>query len=85
MDGIPESASWRDSAHRPQFFMFDAYATFPLLLFIFHIRLWTFLVAFGIMLFFLVLNYFGFTMPVFWRWMRGLVAGRRKVSQPWWM
>lgn len=85
MQDYSSDASWRDSAHRPKFFMFDAYATFPLLLFLFHIEIWTFALSIAIMVFFLILNHFGFTMPVFLRWVRSVFAGRRKLSQPWWM
>ena len=50
-----------------------------------HMKLWTLFVAIGAMIFFTVLNYFGFSPVVFLRWFRALFAGRRKMSKPWWI
>lgn len=80
----PESAHWRDSARRAKFFVIDAYATFPLLLFLLHIRLWTFILAICTMAFFGTIEKFGFTVPVFLRWIRNFLAGNLKTSSPWW-
>ena len=46
------SSHWRDAARNPRFFFVDAYAAFPLILMLLHIRLWTFLVALSAMGFF---------------------------------
>ena len=77
-------ASWRDSARNVRFFFIDFRASFPLLIFILHIRLWTFFLALLAMIFFGLLERFGFTLFVFLRWMRAYVAGPRKIAQPWW-
>ena len=77
-------AHWRDIARTPRFFFIDSLAAFPLLLFIMHIRLWTFITAIVIMGFLLVLERFKFTLPVFFRWMRSTLAGPLRVSKPWW-
>lgn len=80
----PPDAHWRDSARSPKFFIFDAKAAFPLLLFLLHIRIWTFVVAMTAWLFFSFLNYRGFTLEVFLRWIRATLAGHRKSAIPWW-
>lgn len=85
MKAISPSAHWRDSARYPRFFVIDARAAFPILLMLMHIRLWTLITAVVAMLFFSVLNHYGFTVAVFGRWLRSFLAGRRKVSAPWWM
>lgn len=79
-----ESAHWRDSARKARFFMVDVAAAFPLLIFLLHIRLWTFLVAIITTVFFSVLSRYGFTIPVFLRWLRGFIAGPRKHAIAWW-
>jgi intracellular multiplication protein IcmT len=78
-------AHWRDSARSARFFIFDAKAAFPMLLFLIHIRLWTFIVAVTATLFFTLLNRYGFSVEVFLRWLRSFLAGRRKLAIPWWM
>jgi len=77
-------AHWRDSARPVRFFIVDFRATFPLLLFLLHIRLWTFIFAVAATLFFGALEHYGFTMSVFARWLRSYIAGPRKIAQPWW-
>jgi len=77
-------AHWRDSAREPRLFFIDAKAVFPMLLFLMHIRWWTFIVATMVVLFFTTLNRFGFSMVVFLRWLRSVLAGRRKMAVPWW-
>jgi len=81
----PPEAHWRDSARDAKLFFIDAKATFPLVLFLLHITYWTLIVAVAMMLFFTVLNHYGFSVPVFLRWLRSTLAGRRKSSQPWWV
>ncbi len=80
----PSDAHWRDSARPTKFFIFDAKAAFPLLLFLLHIRMWTFIVAIIAWLFFTLLNYYGFSIEVFLRTIRTTLAGKRKVAIPWW-
>ena len=78
-------AHWRDSARPAKLFIFDAKASFPLLLLLFHIRLWTFILAVTTMIFLTILNRYGFSTTVFARWLRTSLAGKRKVANPWWM
>lgn len=77
-------AHWRDSARVPYFYIIDAWATFPLLLFLLHIRMWTFILAACATTFFAILRRFGFTIPIFFRWFRGAITSKRKLSSPWW-
>lgn len=77
-------AHWRDSARSVRLWVVDFRACFPLLLFLFHIRLWTFVTAVVITVFFGALERYGFSVAVFGRWLRSYIAGPRKVAQPWW-
>lgn len=75
---------WRDSGRTPRFFFIDARSSFPLLLFLVHIKWWTFFVAVGAMLLFGIIEHFGFTTIVFLRMVRSFLAGKRKLAKPWW-
>lgn len=77
-------ASWRDSARNVRFWIIDSRACFPLLLFLLHIRLWTFVVALVATVFFAMLERYGFTLIKFGRFFRSYLAGPRKIAQPWW-
>jgi len=77
-------AHWRDSARPARFFMVDARAAFPFLIFILHIRMWTFVSACVAMIFFWILEKYGFSVPVFARLVRTWMAGPRKIAIPWW-
>lgn len=84
MARIRTEAHWRDSARSARFFFIDARAAFPLLLFLLHIRIWSFLLALGAMLFFGALERYGFSLTVFLRWVRNILAGPQKAAIPWW-
>ena len=77
-------AHWRDASRTPRFFFVDAYAAFPLVLMLLHIKLWTFLLALTTMTFFMVLERFKFTLPVFKRWLKTTIAGHIRYAYPWW-
>lgn len=83
-DTWSENTHWRDSARSARFFMVDAKAAFPLILFILHIKLWTFLFGIITMTFFAMLERFGFSMEIFGRVVRGFLAGPEKPAEPWW-
>ena len=84
MATFAEGSHWRDTARSARFFMVDARAAFPIFIFLMHIRVWTgMLVIFSALLFGFIEHY-GFTVPVFLRWLRSLMAGKVKMSQPWW-
>lgn len=82
---VNPNAHWRDSARSIRFFIWDGKAAFPMLLFLTYMRIWTFVVAVITMMFFSILNRYGFSPIVFLRWLRSAVAGRRKFAIPWWM
>lgn len=84
MAGFKSDTHWRDSARVPRFFVVDARAAFPLVLFLLHMRLWTFIVAVLFMLFFAMLERFGFTVQIFFRWFKAFLAGPHKTAAPWW-
>lgn len=77
-------AHWRDSARNVRLFFVDFRACFPLLFLLFHIRLWTLILAVLATLFFTLLERYGFSVAVFIRWLRSYLAGPRKVAQPNW-
>ncbi len=81
---VLDSTHWRDAARNPRFYIMDALAALPLLLFMLHITLWTFLTALGFIAFFTILERFNFTVPVFFRWLRSTLAGSIKSAKPWW-
>ena len=84
---MPQStgdAHWRDSARPAKFFFIDAKAAFPVILFLMHIKLWTFIVAMVVMIFFTVLSRFGYSVEVFLRIFRSALSGPRKMAIPWW-
>ena len=84
---IPPSpnASWRDTARSPRLGFINASAVFPMLLWLLHIRWWTFAVTVVVVLFLTAIEWYGFTIPVFARYLRALIAGGRKQATPWWL
>jgi intracellular multiplication protein IcmT len=84
MAGFSTTAHWRDSARSPRFFIVDARAVFPIFLFLMHIRIWTAVLVLVSAVFFGIIEHYGFTIPVFLRWLRVKMAGPIRSSQPWW-
>ena len=79
-----ESTHWRDSSRTPRFFFMDAKAAFPLILFLLHMTLVTFLIAIAFVIFFSVLERFKFTVPIFLRWVKSQLSGSERLAHPWW-
>ena len=79
------TANWRDTGRPSKLWLFNSSATFPLLIWLFHIQWWTFILAISVMTFFTVLGYYGFTIYVFGRFVRSTVAGKRRIATPWWL
>ena len=77
-------AHWRDSARPAKFFFIDAKAAFPMILFLVHIKWWTFILAAVFMTFFTLLGRYGYSVEVFLRIFRSFLAGPRKMVIPWW-
>lgn len=82
---INPGAHWRDSARSIKFFIWDGKAAFPVVIFLMHMTLWTLGITVVLIAFFSVLNRYGFTPAVFFRWTRNWLAGNRKMAVPWWM
>lgn len=55
---------WRDSARSLRLFIFSAYVAIPLLLFLLHITMWTFGLLVATIILMVVIERFGFTVPV---------------------
>lgn len=81
---ILESTHWRDAARTPRFYFMDAYAVFPIAIFLTHMSLTTLLISFVFISFFVMLEKFKFTIPVFRRWFRATLAGPLRIAKPWW-
>lgn len=79
-----DDVHWRDSAREVRFFIWDGKTAFPMVLFLMHISMWTFVVAITATTFFSVLKHYGITVDVFFRRFRCLLSGPRKAAQPWW-
>jgi intracellular multiplication protein IcmT len=75
---------WRDSARIPRFFGIDARSAFPLLFFLVHIKLWTFITTVVVTMIFGLIERYGMSAAVCVRAIRSLIAGRRKVVKLWW-
>lgn len=82
--GFAQTAHWRDSARVTRFFIVDARAVFPIFLFLMHIRVWTGILVLVSAVFFVILEHYGFTLPVFFRSVRLFFAGPVKTVQSWW-
>jgi intracellular multiplication protein IcmT len=81
---ILETTHWRDAARTPRFYFMDAWAALPFLFFFLHMRLWTFILSLVFTLFFIILEKFKFTLPVFSRWLKATLAGPLRMAKPWW-
>lgn len=84
MNKIHAEAHWRDSARPVKLFAWDAKAVFPLVFCLIFPALWTLALAVLTIIFFAVLNRYGFSIAVFSRWLRTTLAGNRKIAKPWW-
>lgn len=81
---ILETTHWRDAARTPRFYFMDAWAALPFLFFLMHMRLWTFILSLVLTFFFIILEKFKFTLPVFSRWLKATLAGPLRTAKPWW-
>jgi len=81
---VNPNAHWRDSARPIRFFFVDYRAMFPLLIILFVPRFWTIGLAMLAIMFFMILERYGFTVLVFMRLFRGFLAGPIKTARPWW-
>ncbi|PHQ80764.1 MAG: phosphoesterase [Coxiella sp. (in: Bacteria)] len=78
-------AHWRDSARPIRFFIWDGKLAFPIILPLMYARSWwTWGIALFAIIFFSILNRYGFSPIVFLRWLRTKIAGKRKLVTPVW-
>lgn len=76
---------WRETARRTKFaWVLDAQVLPFFFLLVVHFRLWTLQAVVLVVLFFSVLGWFGYPLPVFLRRVRRLLAGKRRSARPWW-
>ncbi len=71
---------WRNTARAVRFFNVDARAAGFLLLFLIHIRLWTFILAILSVVFFAILERFGLTVPLAMRRVRVWFIGQKRPA-----
>ncbi|AMR78611.1 IcmT/TraK family protein [Cupriavidus nantongensis] len=76
---------WRDAARTPRIASVDARAFFPLIFALFHMRVWTFCLAFVVVVMFRLMETRGYTLPVFLRAVRHWLRGRSVPSRGWWV
>ena len=81
---VPPDTHWRDASRRVKFFVWDGQVVFPLVVFLFYMRLSTLIITLVAIAFFSVLNRFAFTPIVFLRLLRSWAAGPRKLAKAWW-
>lgn len=75
---------WRHSALPARFFFFDARAAVGFAIFMLHWSLITFEFAVVMFVLFGVLERWGFSVAVAWRWLRSRLAGGLRPSVSWW-
>jgi intracellular multiplication protein IcmT len=71
---------WRNTQKPVRFFILDARAFLAVLLFLLHMRLWTFILAIGVMMVFLILERRGLTFAASLRAMRSWFMGERRPA-----
>jgi intracellular multiplication protein IcmT len=72
-------AHWRDSARNAKFFVVDARIAWFLLLFLVHMRWWTFILATTFIAILIVLDYLKMPLTVSSRIVLGYISGKKKV------
>ncbi|ALB23855.1 putative intracellular multiplication protein IcmT [Piscirickettsia salmonis] len=69
---------WRDSARHPKLYIIDARACFPIVLFIFHMKFSTFIIAILSVIFLSILRKFDLNIKSFFIVIREVIASRVK-------
>ena len=72
------STHWRDSAYFPKFYMLDARVCFPFLIFFFHMRVSTFIIAICAVIFLAILNKMSLNLKSFFIVIREFISGNKK-------
>lgn len=71
---------WRDTMRPARFLGIDARIFVLLLLFIFHMKLWTFILAVSGVLALRAIEARGLTLPAAARWVRAFLAGKKRPA-----
>ena len=79
------TGNWQDTGREAKFWILNASTSFPLLLFLVNISWTTFFIVIITMAVFFTLDYYGFNLRVFLRFLRSFAAGSRKSARPWWV
>ena len=69
---------WRDSGRIPKMFGIDARAFIPIVICLFHFKLWILIACIFFALFLAILSYKKISLVVFVRIVRNLIAGKKK-------
>jgi intracellular multiplication protein IcmT len=75
---------WQHASREPKILGIPCMAYMPIFIWLFHMRVWTFFVAFGVIAAFGVLSYFGLTFKVMWARVLHLLRGSIIYARPWW-
>tara|TARA_R110000868_G_scaffold32183_10_gene117370 strand:- start:11758 stop:12006 length:249 start_codon:yes stop_codon:yes gene_type:complete len=76
---------WRDSARVPKILILDYRALSPLLFLIIYPSFITLGISIVVIIFFAILEQFGFTLTIFIRFLLyRVIAGKHKFVVPWW-
>jgi intracellular multiplication protein IcmT len=75
---------WRNTALPVRVLFLDARACLPVLAFVVYWRWWTFYIAVSGTVFFMVISWFGLTVPACFRLLRRLAVGNRRPAVPVW-
>lgn len=75
---------WRNSGLPVRVLFLDARACLPVLAFVVYWRWWTFYIAISGMSFFMVISWFGLSVPAFIRLLRRVLVGCRRPAVPLW-
>lgn len=77
--------NWQNTGREPKLWIMNSTTSFPLLLFLVNISVYTLGLVVVTMVVFFILDYYGFKPKVFVRYIRSFLAGGRKSARPWWV
>lgn len=78
------SGMWRDAGRPVRFLTFDGRSAIAILVFMVHISMATLMISVALMVFFWVIERFGYTVPNARRRARVLLMGNTKRAVAWW-
>ena len=72
---------WRETARNARFYFMDAKVSLFILLFLVHMKLWTFILAVSVIAILTALDYYRYPLPVAWRILKSFLAGSKKTRK----